>query len=89
MLIQSLIEMETRLSMIRERIRSIPIYHESRACEFPTAERLLSSLESVQIHNLSDANREVQVFQLELTPLQERLLKLMGVDRGDYVLAAE
>ena len=89
MLVQSLIERETRLSMKRERIRSIPIYHESRECEFPTAERLLSSFGGVQIHRLSDAYREVQVFQPELTPLQERLLKLMGVDRGDYVLAAE
>ncbi len=75
--------------MKREKIRSIPIYHESRECEFPTAERLLSSFGSVQIHRLSDADREVQVFQPELTPLQERLLELMGVDRGDYTLAAE
>ncbi len=89
MLVQSLIERQARLSMKRDRIRSIPIYHESRECEFPTAERLLSYFSGVQIHNLSGADRNIRTFQPELTSRQRQLLDLMGVDHAGYVFMAE
>ncbi len=84
MLVQSLIERQARLTMKRERIRSISIYHESRECEFPTAGRLLSCFDGVQIHNLSSGRSEIKIVQPELTPLQKQLLNLMDVDPAGY-----
>ena len=88
MLVQSLIERQARLTMKRERIRSIPIYHESRECEFPTAGRLLSCFGGVQIHSLSSGGSEIEIFQPELTPLQKQLLNLMAVDPAGYTFPA-
>ena len=88
MLIQSLIEREARLSMKREKVKSVPIYHESRECRFPTADRLLHCFDGVQIHHLSNRKNETHTFQPQLSPLQKQMLDLMGVNPSDYSMPA-
>ena len=88
MLVQSLVERQARLTMKRARIRSIPICHESRECEYPTAGRLLSCFGGVQIRSLSSGGSEIEIFQPELTPLQKQPMNPMDVEPAGYTFPA-
>ena len=86
MLIEALIERFVRLSMKTMKIESIPIYHERKECESPTADRLLSIFSNGQFHRLLTHERVMEVFQLELSGMQKKLLKMMDIDPGKYIL---
>jgi transposase len=62
MLIEALIERSVRLSMKSMKIESIPIYHERKECESPTADRLLSIFSNLQFHRLLTHERVMEVF---------------------------
>jgi len=84
MLVQALIEREVRLGMVREGLKSLPLYSEDRACRAPTTDKILKVFEDVQIHHLLSSGTEVQLFLPQLTPLQHQLLQLMSVDEALY-----
>ncbi|MCL5785441.1 MAG: hypothetical protein M1151_02070 [Candidatus Thermoplasmatota archaeon] len=88
MLIEALIEMSARLSMKSMKIESIPIYHERKERESPTADRLLSIFSNVQFHMLLTQEKVMEVFQPELSGIQRKLLKMMEIDPEKYVLPA-
>ena len=89
MFIEALVERSVRLSMKSMKIGSIPIYHERKGCESPTADRLLSIFSNVQFHLLSGSGNPMEVFQPELSGIQIKLLKMMEIDLERYVLPAE
>ena len=84
MLVQALIEREVRVGMVREGLKSLPLYSEDRACCAPTTDKVLKVFEEVQIHHLLTSGAEVQLFLPQLTPLQHQLLQLMSVDEALY-----
>ena len=86
MLIEALIERSVRLSMKTMKIESIPIYHERKECESPTADRLLSIFSNVQFHRLLNHGKADEVFQPELSGIQGKILKMMEIDPERYVL---
>jgi transposase len=86
MLIEALIGRSVRLSMKSMKIESIPIYHERKECESPTADRLLSIFSNVQFHMLLTQEKVIGVFQPELSGIQRKLLKMMEIDPEKYVL---
>lgn len=85
LLIDALIERQVRRTMRSERIRSIPIYPEARDCRLPTTDRMLEIFETLQCHTLRTADSTRTEFPPELTPIQRRLLKLMGVREAVYL----
>jgi transposase len=87
MLVQSLIEREVRVGMIREGIKSVPIYPEGRPCRAPTTDKILKVFQEVQVHHLLSSGNEVQLFQPQLSPLQLKLIRLMGVNEASYACA--
>jgi transposase len=84
MLVQALIEREVRLGMAREKIKSLPIYPEGRACTAPTTDKILEIFENLQVHHLLSSEKEVKVFFPKLTQLQHQLLSLLKVDEAPY-----
>jgi len=84
MLVQSLIEREVRVGMVREGIKSVPIYPEGRPCRAPTTDKILKIFQEVQVHHLISSGNEVQLFQPQLSPLQLKLIRLMGVNEASY-----
>jgi hypothetical protein len=68
----------------REKIDSLPLYPEGRPCHCPTTRRLIDVFEIVQRHTLRLEKREPVVLVTELSPLQRKLLKLLGVPSTDY-----
>jgi transposase len=79
LLVESLLERELRQAMAREGIESLPLYPEGRACRLPTARRVIDLFEEVQRHELRSSHRPAEVFTTELTRLQRRILRLLGM----------
>jgi transposase len=79
LLVESLLERELRRALDRAGIESLPLYPEGRACRRPTARRMIELFEEVQRHELSAGNRRPVVFSTELTRLQRKVLRLLGM----------
>ncbi len=79
LLTESLLERELRRAMDREAIASLPLYPEGRKCRRPTARRVIDLFEDVQRHSLRVGKRPPAVFMTELSQLQRRILRLLGM----------
>lgn len=83
LLVEALLERELRRAMAREEIESLPLYPESRGCRHPTARRVIDLFEDVQQHTLEMAEQPPVEFTTELTRLQRKILRLLGMS-GAY-----
>jgi transposase len=84
LLVEALLERELRQAMARQDIESLPLYPESRPCRCPTARRLLDLFEPIQRHTLHQDEAEPTTLVTELTPLQRKLLRLLGLSATIY-----
>jgi transposase len=84
LLVEALLERELRQAMQREAIEALPMYPEGRPCRCPTARRLIDLFEPIQRHTLTDGRQAPVVMVTELSRLQRRLLKLLGLSAKDY-----
>jgi transposase len=79
LLTESLLERELRRAMDRDAIESLPMYPEGRKCCRPTARRLIDLFDDVQRHSLRAGRRPPVAFTTNLSRLQRRLLRLLGM----------
>jgi transposase len=84
LLVEALWERQLRQAMQYEEIEALPMYPEGRACRWPTARRVIDLFESVQRHTLEQPRQPVEVMVTELTRLQRKLLRLIGLPAKDY-----
>jgi transposase len=84
LLAEALLERELRQAMQREGIESLPLYPEGRPCRWPTARRLIDLFQAVHRHTLARGQHPPQVMSTELTRLQRKLLKLLGLSASNY-----
>jgi transposase len=82
LLTESLLERELRGAMAREGVESLPLYPEGRACRRPTARRVIDLFEDVQRHELTTEGRTAVVFLTDLTGLQRKILRLLGMPKA-------
>ena len=82
LLVESLLERELRRAMEREGVQSLPLYPEARACRRPTARRVIDLFEDLQRHELATEGRTAIVFMTELTGLQRKILRLLGLPKA-------
>jgi transposase len=82
LLVESLLERELRRAMEREGVESLPLYPEARACRRPTARRVIDLFEDVQRHELTERGREAVVFTTELSRVQRKILRLLGMPKA-------
>jgi transposase len=82
LLSESLLERELRRAMAREGVESLPLYPEGRACRRPTARRVIDLFEDVQRHELATEGRTAVVFLTDLTGLQRKILRLLGMPKA-------
>jgi transposase len=82
LLSESLLERELRRAMAREGVESLPLYPEGRACRRPTARRAIDLFEEVQRHELATEGRTTVVFLTDLTGLQRKVLRLLGMPKA-------
>lgn len=84
MLVQALVERQVRRGMEAEGIKNLPMYPEDRACAAPTADRIFELFEPLQRHELRRDGVVEQDFGLQLTPLQQHIMQLMGAPKALY-----
>ena len=84
LLVEALLERELREAMRRADVESLPLYPEGRACRWPTARRVLDLFEPIGRHTLKQDKRPAEIFITDLTRVQRRLLKLLGLPIKNY-----
>ena len=81
LLTESLLERELRRAMDRVAIESLPLYPEGRKCRRTTARRFIHLFDDVQRHSLRVGRCGLVDFTTELSRLQRRLLRLLGMTK--------
>ena len=91
LLTQTLLERELRRAMARAELPSLPLYPEDRACTRPTAQKILELFEPIQRHELRPLaaasvhdDEGVEILVTALTPVQRKVLQLLGLKPSDY-----
>jgi transposase len=84
LLVESLLERELRQAMVRTGVESLRLYPEGRACRYPTVRRLIEVFEDVQRHRLKVGAEPAVVFTTKLSPLQKKILRLLGLPQSAY-----
>lgn len=85
LMLQSLLERELRKAMKSQRIQTLPLYPEGRACARPTTRQVLDVFEPIARHTIATAGRdEFEMFTTELAPIHRSILKLLRVPTADY-----
>jgi transposase len=82
LLVESLLERALRRAMARDGVASLPLYPEARACRRPTARRVIDLFEDVQRHELVSEGQIAVLFMTDLTRLQRRILRLLGMPKA-------
>jgi transposase len=85
LLVGALIERQIRTAMRDAATRDIPIYPELRACEAPSAERVFAVFNDLTRHELHRDGQLIQTFEVDLTPVQQQILDLLGVPASAYI----
>jgi transposase len=84
LLVEALLERQLRQAMQREEIEALPLYPEGRPCRWPTARRVIDLFEPVLRHTLAPPKRPAETLVTELTRLQRKLLRLLGLSANHY-----
>jgi transposase len=82
--VHALVERELRQAMQQQGVKKLALYPEERECEAPTAARVFEVFAPLQRHELSKGGKVAQVFLPEVTVLQKKILKLLGVPITRY-----
>lgn len=86
LLVEALLERELRQAMKASDVTSLPLYPEGRPCRCPTTRRVFDAFDNVQRHDLAAEGRQRTVMVTELSPLQLKILKLLGHPPEHYGL---
>jgi transposase len=85
LLVHSLIELQLRRKMATEGLANLPLYPEERACERPTADRVLRLFGDVRCHRLlSPSDALCRTFRDRLTQSQAAILQMLGMSPSHY-----
>lgn len=88
LLVQALIERQTRVAMAEHGIRQLLVYPEDRGSTAPTAARVLDVFTGLARHHLIDQRHQlVQTFHPELSATQRQVLHLLDVPETTYLTA--
>jgi transposase len=88
MLVESLIERETRNRMAEHRLKQLPLYAEGKPSMAPTARCILDLFEKVQRFRLVDKQGRILAYRPgKLTDVQRVVLDLHGISTEEYLSA--
>lgn len=70
--------------MTADNIAALPLYPEDRDCKTPTAARVFELLDPLTRTTVRHRDRVLAITDPALTPLQQRLLTLLGTPPAAY-----
>ena len=83
LMVAALIERKLRLAMRQNRLDSLPIYPEERACKSPTIFDIVRLFRNVERYEVV-AGEETMIFPAELTDTQKHVLQLLEMPVAAY-----
>jgi transposase len=83
LMVAALIERKLRLRMKQEKIDSLPIYPEKRACKAPTIFDIVRLFRNVERYEV-ETNDDSIIFPAQLTSEQKDVLRLLEVPMAEY-----
>jgi transposase len=85
LLVHALLELQLRRKMAAEGLADLPLYPEERACERPTADRVLRLFGDVRCHRLlRPSDTLYRTFRDKLTQSQAAILQMLGMSPSLY-----
>ena len=84
LVLQAVLEREVRKTMNEETIDSIPVYPEHRLSAHPTTARIVDRFQDISLYRLYYEDALIKQYKDELTPLQRKVLGMMGMSEDDY-----
>lgn len=84
LLVHALVERQLRQAMTAKKIVALPLYPEDRDCNAPTAARVFELLDPLSRTIVRYQGRNLAVADPTLDPLQQQLLRLLGVPLSAY-----
>jgi transposase len=85
LLVHALIELQLRRKMAADGLSDLPLYPEERACERPTADRVLRLFGDVRCHLLlSPSDTLYRTFRDKLTQNQAAILQMLDMSPSHY-----
>jgi transposase len=84
LLVHALLERDLRSALQTDGSGPLPLYPEDRACKAPTTARVIEVFEGLQRHLLTQADETVQRFDPELSSLQRRVLRALGIRAASF-----
>lgn len=84
LILQAVMEREVRKAMAEQTIDSLPVYPEHRLAEHPTTARIVDRFRDVSLYRLHHEGKFVKQYRDELTPLQQKVLELLGMTEKGY-----
>ena len=84
LVLQAVLEREVRHAMIEQTIDSIPVYPEHRLSAHPTTARIVDRFQDISLYRLFYKGNLAKQYEDELTPLQRKVLKLVGMSEDNY-----
>lgn len=85
LLVDALLERQLRRGMKNARLKELPLYPERRLCKHPTTERVTELFEGLQVHRLYRGRDVEQIYPPELSRIQRKIMKLLGVPVSRYM----
>lgn len=84
LLVHALVERQLRHAMAAKDITALPLYPEDRDCKAPTAARVFELLDPLCRTTVSHHDQVLAITDPTLSPLQQRVLSLLGTPRTAY-----
>ncbi|MGB7568099.1 MAG: IS1634 family transposase [Chitinivibrionales bacterium] len=84
LILQAVIERHVRKMMKQAEIDALPIYPEDRPAAHPTATKIFALFEGVSTYTVKRGLRQSECYRDELTPIQIKVLSLLGLKETDY-----
>lgn len=83
LMIDGLVERETRNAMKERKLDSIPIYPEARACQRPTTDKVFDLFRDVRLHRVTTPGKTTYLPD-DLSPVQLQVLSLLNLQVEDF-----
>ncbi len=84
LILQAVIERQVRKMMKQEEIDALPIYPEDRPAAHPTATKIFALFEGLSTYTVKRGTHSAEHYRDELTPVQIKVLSLLGLNENDY-----
>jgi len=84
LLVTGLIERNVRNSMKEQKIESIPIYPEERACKSPTSDKILSLFSDIRLQFIMKNGKRIQTVEDEFSDIQKKVLGLLNISEEKF-----